>query len=164
MLEVISIVLLAMFLSGSVGMWWRGRVRRLGVARVDGLPITRHAEAVSLTANYAGRPPLASLRAGRAHRLTADLVLAGERMVVATDRGVLLDVGGGRGQKLESIRCTGPMRLVMEGRMPRASTNEPAPFRLEWAIEDAEGWAEALAPFSLAAPGRGPSRPGSLPS
>lgn len=151
MLELIGIVLAAMFLSGSVGLWWRARQRRIGVSRVADEDIRRHARRVSLVAAYTGRPPLAAMRANRAHRTTADLVLTDDRMIVATDLGVLLDIGPGRGQKLQSVRCTGPMRLVMEGTLPRASDNNPGPFRLEWVIDDAEGWAEALAPFVAAA-------------
>ena len=119
---------------------WRGR-RRLGDA-----PVVRERRSVDLRITLWRTRGWLGLESGRAHPARADLMLAAERFVVASDLGVLADVTPGGSIPLRSARCTGPSRLVLEGDVPGA-TDAVGRWRMELVLDDAPAWAGALAPF-----------------
>jgi hypothetical protein len=82
---------------------------------------------------------------GKAHQTLGDLAISPERLVLATDRGVLLDMVHAHGHRFTGVRCTGPGRLVLEGKAP-AKRGEGL-YRFELTLEDAGPWVELLRPF-----------------
>lgn len=109
--------------------------------------IERIAEGVSLRVLVEGTAVLPGLRARGANRTRGDLVLCADRFLVVSNRGCVLDLRRGSGSGLTSARCTGPGRLVLEGRVPSPS-GRPGLYRVEAPVDDAEGWAVALRPFT----------------
>lgn len=90
----------------------------------------------------------------RVNRTLGDLLLSSDRFVIASNRGVLVDVGPDRGRRFTSARCTGPGRLIIEGEIPNPG-QEMGLYRFELSVADAAAWATALEPF-VAEPGKGP--------
>ncbi len=142
------LVLGALFAIGTVvrgfGVWARRR-RLTAIAEPD-----RAAYDIRVRATVAASSVLPGMRAGKSNLTSADLVLGGDRVILSSQRGLLVDVGAAHGRRLGSARCTGPGRLVLEGDVPRLS-GDAAGWRMELALDDAEGWAEALRPFVAAA-------------
>lgn len=119
---------------------WRGR-RRLGPA-----PLVRERRGVDLRITLWRTRGWLGLEPGRAHPARADLLLAADRFVVASDLGVLADVTPGGPIPLRSARCTGPSRLVLEGDVPGV-TEAVGRWRMELVLDDAPAWTGALARF-----------------
>lgn len=74
--------------------------------------------------------------AGKINAMTADLVLTDKRLVVATHQGRVLELMAGKGG---SVKCTGPMRLVIEGTRPMAKGELKV--RVEAVVDGADRWA-----------------------
>lgn len=148
MLQAVVVVVVAVTLLGGakrlVGWWQRERV----VRSLDPEVLRRMDRGVSARAIVAGVKRWRGLDARRRTGLRADLLLAGDRFLLATDRGLFLDVHADSEGPLTSIRCTGPGRLVIEGDIGR----DDARFRFEITVGDAQGWAAELAPFAGGAP------------
>jgi hypothetical protein len=123
---------------------WR---RRRGVARIPHADRERSARGVRAGVQVGAGSLFPGMSATRRNVTTLDLVLGRARLIVASERGVLLDLTAGRSRPLDSVRCTGPGRLVLEGGAPRIDGTRTG-WRMEIAIDDAEGWAAALAPFA----------------
>jgi hypothetical protein len=146
-----SLIALSLTLFGfglAVHAWARWN-RRRAVRSVDPATIVRMARDVHIRAAIDRIPAFSGLDPERVNRTRGDLVLARDRFLVATDRGILADVGPDRGRPFTSARCTGPTRLVIEGEVARGDGTSGT-YRFEFVVDDAEGWAEALVPFVLA--------------
>jgi len=121
---------------------WRKSRRNRGASLPDGEVVVREVEeaAVRLYVNTSipGGPKAPGGRdRGR-------LVMSHQRMVLATGHGRVLEISADRPG---SVRCTGPRRLVIEGRHPSGR----ADVRAELAVDDAEGWQAAAAVLSRGA-------------
>jgi hypothetical protein len=126
---------------------WRSR-RRAQALTVLGT-VRRQARAVSIRVR--AQPHALPLLRGRVTREVGDMALGEERFLLVGDRGILLDLGPGRGRPLESARCPVHGLLILEGANPLP--DGPASFRLELSLPDAADWAEDLQPFVDAPPG-----------
>lgn len=124
--------------------WW---TLRRGAARVPRDQVVREARGVTLRVLVQGTRVFPGMSTRYANRTRGDLVLGRDRFVLATRRGVLVDLGPGRGRPFGSVRCTGPGRLVIEGDAP-GSRGSTGLYRIELTVDDAQGWAEALRPFA----------------
>jgi len=113
--------------------------------------VVRHARSVSVRALVYGTVPVLGLKPRRPNRCRGDMVLTRDRFLLSTRRGPLADIGEGRGRRFTSVRCTGPGRLIMEGRLPQAR-GDAGVFRFELHLPDAVDWAHALQPFVEADP------------
>ncbi len=146
MLKAVILVVVAvtalLALRRAWGVWLRGR----GLARLAPGEVARVERGVTIRALLLDTPPMLGLNPKRTNRLVGDLALAPARFVLASNRGVLADIGRDHGRKFRSARCTGPGRLVIEGDVPRADGGR-GQYRFELVVEDAPGWAAALAPF-----------------
>lgn len=148
--SVVVLTLCLLVVVGFANSWGR-LLRWRAVSRIAPDAILRISRGVSVRATLHHQPPgFSGLDPQHLNRVSADLVLTGDRFLLASDHGVLADllVEGPRG--FTSARCTGPNRLVLEGEVPRGA-DEPGSFRFELVIEEAETWAEALVPFVRAA-------------
>ncbi|MEN0066584.1 MAG: hypothetical protein AAGA48_30910 [Myxococcota bacterium] len=96
-----------------------------------------------------GRHGLPGIAAGRTHRTTGDLGYDEQRLMLTSNRGVLLDLRSDGGRTLHSVRSTGPGKLVIEGEALGAS-GPAGQFRIELAIPQAGDVAQALQRFAKA--------------
>jgi hypothetical protein len=107
--------------------------------------LVRSEHGVSIQARLGG-PAIPGLDPRRNNRTVGDLLLSADRFVLASRRGVLLDLGAAPMGRFSSVRSTGPGRLVLEGEVPRPAA--PAvPYRFDLMVADAPGWVGALAPW-----------------
>lgn len=120
------------------------RLWRRRVASRIGEPV-RLAEGVGVQLQLYKTRAIQGMSPARRHSTEADLAITDDQLILASDRGVLLDLGPNRGRRFTAVRCTGPGRLVLEGDAP--STQTTGLYRFELTIEDAGAWAEALRPF-----------------
>ncbi len=117
--------------------------RRRGTRRIPPALRTRQAQRIRVRVEVDASSVLPGMNAARRNVTTADLALSEARMVLSSERGVLLDLTAGRSRPLRAARCTGPGRLVLEGDAPRMN-GEVGQFRIELAIDHAEAWASDL--------------------
>jgi len=120
---------------------WGWFVRRRGLARLAGLTRAREARGVHVRAQADGRT-WRGLRPSRNHHTRGDLVLAGDRLVLATALGVLVDASPAR--PLTAVRAPGPGRLVLEGKEGGAD-GKPTLYRIEVIVDASDVWARDLA-------------------
>lgn len=140
-----TLALLAVLFGGFTLVKGAGRLRRWRARRrLAGTPVIREARGLDGRLTLFKTPHVLGLAPGPAHDLWLDLYVTSDRLLVATDRGVLLD--GHVGGALTSARATAPGRLTIEGEVPRRGA-EAGLFRLDLVVDDASGWAAALAPF-----------------
>ena len=130
---------------GWAGRWGAAWRRRQLTARVAS-PM-RVARGVRARCQVTAGSALPGMAVGRSNVTTVDLAVDGSRLVVASTRGLLVDVGVGRGLPLRSVRSAGPDRFVVEGDTPRLQ-GEPASWRLDLVLPDAPGWEAAARPFA----------------
>jgi hypothetical protein len=128
--------------SNLVGRWQRHRA----LGRVPIPDRVRVGRDITIRVHLTGVPSFAGLDPERLNILRGDIVLGRDRLVLASGRGILADLGAEHGRRFTSARCTGPERLVLEGDVPRAD-GALGYYRFELVVEGAEAWAEALAPF-----------------
>ncbi|MCO4744979.1 MAG: hypothetical protein KC912_09340 [Proteobacteria bacterium] len=149
MFKAVVVVIVAMTLLGMArqgfGWWRRERVMR----SLDTDALLRSTRSVTVRVLVTGVKSWRGLDARRRTGVRADLVLTDERFLVISDRGVLLDATA-ETSPLQSARCTGPGRLVLEGSVGRAD----GMFRLEMVLDDAQGWAADLREFVSAEGGQ----------
>jgi hypothetical protein len=117
-----------------------GHVRRRAALRgLEGDTLLRLAPHVAARLALWRTGPVLGLLPGRTHALRVDLALTDDRLLLATDAGVLLDLHRSQAAMLRSARCTGPGRLVLEGALGEGT------WRLDVVVHDAEAWAAQLA-------------------
>lgn len=141
MLVVLGVLILAGAVLKLVS-WAR---REKIVRTIDPESLTRSLRGVSLRVLLHGPTTLPGMNPDRANRTRGDLLVSSDRFVIASSRGVLVDVRSGS-KRLTSVRCTGPGRLVLEGEVP-VMKGEPGRYRIELVTEEAASWVETLAPF-----------------
>jgi len=146
LLEALIIALVAVTALLALRRAWGLWLRRRSLARLQGVPIVREAHGVTIRALLYGTPPMLGLNPKRTNHLVGDLTLTADRFVLASNRGLLADLGAGFGRRFTSVRCTGPGRLVIEGDVPYPN-RERGLYRFELVVDDAAGWAEALSAF-----------------
>lgn len=146
MWPAVLIVALGVSLVFGLRRWLGIQARRRVTSRIEGERI-RTANGVSVAALVSTTSPFRGLRPHRRNRAVGDVVLTSERLVVATTRGVWVDVSVGKGRPLTAVKAPGPRQLVLEGDLP-ASDGNPGSWRVELLIDDAGGWAEAVTPFA----------------
>jgi hypothetical protein len=146
LLKALIIVLVAVTALLALRRGWGLWLRRRSLAQIRGVPIVREAHGVTIRALLYGTPPMLGLNPKRTNHLVGDLVLTGDRFVLASNRGLLADLGPGRGRRFTSARSTGPGRLVIEGDVPYPDGDKGL-YRFELVVDDAADWADALAPF-----------------
>ena len=133
------------------GRRWLGvQTRRRVTSKIEGARL-RNAKGVSVAALVSTTSPFRGLRPGRRNRAVADVVLTADRLVVATTKGVWVDVGTERGRPLSAVKAPGPNQLIVEGDLPEVD-GVPGSWRVELLLEDAGAWAEDLKPFTRSGP------------
>lgn len=151
--QAVVVVVVALTVLGALRHGWGVLVRRRGLARLGGADLLRLERGTTVRVRLQGMPPILGLSPRRTSRLAADLALAADRFLIATERGILADLGPGHGRPFTSVRCTGPGRLLIEGDLPRADGGRGL-YRFEIVVDDGPGWAAALQRFTS------PPRPG----
>lgn len=146
MWKALVLVLVAVGALGAIRRGWGRVVRWRAMSRLDPGQIVRVEHNVTVRAMLYGMPPVLGLNPKRTTILRGDMAMTGDRFVLASSRGPLVDLGPDRGRRFTSARCTGPGRLVIEGDMPRGDGNTGL-YRFELVVTDGPGWAQALAPF-----------------
>lgn len=159
-LLAVFVALALVLFAGYAAVKVAGRLRRLaGVRRLPEAAVLRAARGADLTVTLFRTRPFLGMRPGRPHPAHGDLLLTADRLLLATDRGVLADLRVAGPSRLASARCTGPGRLVLEGQVPHPS-GPAGLYRIELVVDDAPAWVEALGPFADAVvawqPGRAP--------
>ena len=134
-----------LFILGAVLKGWTVIRRRRALAVLDPAGVLRLQRDVTITALLYGVPAMMGLDPRRRNRTRGDLAMTESRFLIASARGVLADIQRDGGSHMTSARCTGPMRLVLEGDI--ALPDRVGRFRYDLVIPDAEGWAAALRPF-----------------
>lgn len=120
--------------------------RRKAARSVDGEPIVASARSVTGRVLVQRAGVFRGMTAQRANRTRCDLWLTRERFLLASGRGILLDLRASGGRRLSSVRCTGPGKLVLEGERP-ASQGPAATFRIELFVHDALEWVQRLSVY-----------------
>ncbi|HHO50262.1 MAG TPA: hypothetical protein ENK18_05155 [Deltaproteobacteria bacterium] len=131
--------------------WWV-RTRPLRALSADA--VQRLARGTTLRVMVRGTSVLPGMRPNRTHRTTGDLALTADRFLITSNRGTLVDVGASHGRAFDSVRCTGPGKLVIEGSVSRPDGRSGL-YRIEASLPDAAPWASALQPY-VEAPEGGP--------
>jgi hypothetical protein len=136
------IVLFLISLLGRLVQW---RIRLAARSKIAPETVQREAFGVHARAFVSGTSAFKGISSRYLNRVKIDLVLASDRFLMVSSRGTLLDVGLRHGRKFQSVRCTGPQRLVIEGDLPGVSA--AGSYRFELVLDDAEAWATALEPL-----------------
>jgi len=144
--EALLVVVLAFVVSGVTLKGWTWWLRQRMVRSIPAEAVIRQSRSVSLRVLVQGPNVLPGMNPARANRTTGDLVLTADRFVLTSGRGVLADLGPGRGRRFHSVRSTGPGRLILEGSRP-GPRGEAGGFRVEVMLPDASQWVEALQSF-----------------
>jgi hypothetical protein len=131
------------FMMSVLGKFIQWRIRASALAAIPPESLRRSAFGVHSRAFVAGVSSFKGISSKYLNRLKLDLALSETRFLVVSSRGALIDVGVGRGRKFQSVRCTGPQRLVIEGEL--SGVTQPGSYRFEMVIDDAEAWAKELA-------------------
>jgi hypothetical protein len=143
--SVVISFLLVLFLVSLLGRFVQWRIRSAALASVSRDAIQREAYGVHARAFVSGASGFRGISSRYLNRVKIDVVLTADRFLMVSSRGALLDVGLTKGKKFQSVRSTGPQRLVIEGDVPGVSV--AGSYRFELVIEDAQGWARALEPL-----------------
>ena len=151
-MKMLGVLFMGLVFAAIFSRAWGLLVRHRGMSRLTGATRTRQARGVHVRARADGRT-WRGLRPGRAHHTRGDLVLAGERLVLATALGVLLDVTPSR--PLSAVRAPGPGRLVLEGKEGGADGKQTV-FRVEVVVDAPELWARDLAALASEVTAFGP--------
>lgn len=114
----------------------RGRRRQRAASLPEGEAAVRRAERVP-TRIFVDQTLPGGLKAGGINRDPATLLLSGQRFLVSTGFGRVVEIGPDRAGE---AKCVGPRRLVIEGSHPSGR----ARLRVECLVDDAEGWAAAV--------------------
>lgn len=146
MTQALVVVFVALVVGGAVlkGVSWARR--RAALSGIDPGGILREHRGVSMRVLVQGTRLLPGMSRKNANRTTGDLVLLADRFVLTSGKGVIADLRADRAQRFSSVRCTGPGRLVIEGKVPTPNGPDGL-YRVEMVLEDAKGWAEALRPW-----------------
>lgn len=144
--EAVVVVVVALIGAGAALKGWGWLVRTRLLRRIPADAVRRARRGVSLRVLVQGTDALPGMNPKKANRTTGDLVLSADRFLVVSGRGLIADLAPAEGRRFTSVRCPGPGKLVMEGRVPRSS-GPPGQYRVEVLLPDAAEWAEALQPF-----------------
>lgn len=148
MLQSILVVVAVLVVGGATlrGLSWARRER---VIRAIGPgSVLRIARGVSLRVLVDVPDALpGGMNPARANRTRGDLVLTGDRFVLVSARGILVDARASGPARLSAVRAPGPDRLVLEGETP-VLTGAPGRYRVEMIVQDARAWADALHTFT----------------
>ncbi len=137
------ITLVVLITVGGVLKGWSRWLRTRALSALPADQRQRVARGITLRVMVRGTAVLPGMRPNRTHRTTGDLALASDRFLIASNRGTLIDVGDGHGRRFDSVRCTGPGKLVIEGSVSRPDGRSGL-YRIEAFLEDASVWADAL--------------------
>lgn len=137
-----SVILSLLLLFARVVQW---RIRRAALANIPRDSIQREAYGVHARAFVSGASGFRGISSRYLNRVKIDVLLTEDRFVMVSGRGVLLDIGFVKGRRFQSVRCTGPQRLVIEGDVPGVSV--AGSYRFELVLDDAQEWARALEPL-----------------
>ena len=147
MWQAIIIVFVAVVVSGLLVRGWGLLLRRRAAARLSGAPIVREATGLSLRVLVQATGVLPGMSPRAANRTTGDLRVTRDRLVIACNRGLLVDETIDRGRGLRSVRSTGPGKVVIEGDVARPG-RPPDMFRIEvGGLGQPAEWVTALAPW-----------------
>lgn len=144
--EAVVLVLGVLVAAGAALRIWSWYVRTRPYRGLDASTIRRHLEGISIRVLVQGQTTLPGMNPQRANRTRADLVLTGDRFLLTSNRGTLVDLRPDRGRRLRAARSTGPGRLVIEGDTPRPD-GRTARWRADIHCEDAQAWVDDLQPF-----------------
>ncbi len=139
-MKLLAVVFFGLLFAALGARAWGWFVRRRGLSRLAGLTRTREARGVHVRARADGRT-WRGLRPSRNHHTRGDLVLAGDRLVLATALGVLVDASPAR--PLTVVRAPGPGRLVLEGKDGEAD-GKATLYRIEVVVDAPDVWARDL--------------------
>lgn len=141
----------------TVPILWGRRRRALARSSLGDAPLRLASPHASGRLTVSGRKSVLTLPPGPPVLLRVDLWLTADRLIIASQAGVLVDAPvQADGSPLRSARCTGPGRLVVEGETAGGA------WRLDVATPDAEGWSRELAamlPAGASATWRAPAEP-----
>ena len=148
----VALGLLVAFVGVGAGLRvWGAMVRHRAIALLpDGAKSIR---GFTMRVMARGRHGLPGVAAGRTHRTTGDLGYTDDRLVLGSNRGILVDLRADGGRFLTSVRTTGPGKIVMEGETPGAS-GPVGSFRFELGIAEPEPIVADLQRFVQAPEGR----------
>ena len=131
---------IAIVMGGLVGgaslFQWSRRRSRAAAVRIAGQPMLRQARDVSVQLTVDGTAPR-GLRAGQRYRSPGHLLLAGDRLVLATNQGRVLELSA---EKPGTLRTPGPRMMIIEGEHPSGR----ARVRAELVIDKEQEWAAAV--------------------
>lgn len=119
--------------------------RRRARRRMADRALVREAQGLGGRIQLHRTPPLHGMQPGRSYPLTVDLLLASDKVIIASDRGLIADLGKSP-PRLALARSPGPQRLLIEGRIPVPGRPDGR-YRLQLVVEHASAWADALQPF-----------------
>jgi hypothetical protein len=131
----VAIVLSGFVLAALAMKWFRRRSRAASV-RLKGHPPTREAVDIPVRLTVDNTAP-GGLRAGRDYRGAGHIALAGQRLLLATDQGRVLEVSTSQPAQ---VRAPGPRMMIIEGLHPSGR----ARVRVELVIDDEQGWLQDI--------------------
>ena len=118
--------------------------RRRVLARIPHRDRLMQAFGLTLRILVKGSGVFPGMNPSKANRTRGDLVLAGRRLLIVCNRGILGDWHLDQARPFRSARCTAPGRLVLIGESPRTQ-GEPGRYRIEIdGLENALEWASKL--------------------
>lgn len=144
--QAVVVVVVAVVGAGAALRGWGWWIRTRLLRRIPADRVTRLRRGVSLRILVQGADALPGMNPRKANRTTGDLALSEDRFLLVSARGLVADMAPAAGRRFTSVRCPGPGKLVMEGRVSRPS-GPAGQFRVEVILPDAVEWADALQPF-----------------
>lgn len=133
--------------------------RRRARRRMGDRALVREALALGGRIQLHRTPPLHGMQPGRSYLVTVDLLLATDKLIIASDRGLIADLGRNPARLALAV-SPGPQRLLIEGRIPVPGRPDGR-YRLQLVVEHAAAWADSLQAFvrSSGREERAPARP-----
>jgi hypothetical protein len=165
MWQALLIVVVAVVGSGLLLKGWGRLVRSRARRRLGPDKALRHISDVTMRVLVQSTGALTGMSPRAANRTRGDLTVMTNRLLVACNRGVLVDDIRGRGRGLRSVRSTGPGKLVIEGDTARPG-RAPALWRIEvGGLDGVTHWVDALRPWvrDVRTPGGSPVSPDEHP-
>jgi hypothetical protein len=134
------VISIAAVLSGFVLAAWGMKIfrrrSRAAAVRIKGQQPVKEAIDIPVRLTVDNTAP-GGLRAGRDYRGSGHMVIAGERLILATDQGRVLEISTSLpGQ----VRAPGPRMMIIEGSHP----SQRARVRVELVVDDEQGWVSAI--------------------
>jgi len=134
---VISVaIVLSGFVLAALAMKSFRRRSRAAAVRLKGHAPSREVVDVPVRLTVDHTAP-GGLRAGRDYRGAGHIVVAGQRLLLATDQGRVLEVSASQPAQ---VRAPGPRMMIIEGSHPSGR----ARVRVELVIDDEQGWLQDI--------------------